>query len=796
MKLYLLTSLRRALNHPKYLLINLLCLTIGVGSAFYIHLFVFKELSTDKFHTNYEEIYKVVRPSNGSDIKFTNTYLPLGQLLKDEIPEIENFVRIAELDYYQIVVNEQRYNLPVTLTDPTLFDLFDFELAVGDKAILVDNPNAIFLRRDIAIKFFGDSNPLGKSFFIEVPGNPNDRLEFIVKGILNDYPEQSTINPQMVGNIKLLEEKYGDNNWRSMIPDLYLNIKKNVNLSDVISKINDIERDGIKSQFSGYTHLGPEYETLRLDDVYFNSSNIRGVARYGDKKLINILSGIGAIILLLVGMNYVILNLGITTSKTREIQTRRTLGASRVSILFQYLFDSILSTSIAFGIVLLLYPFVIDFLHNFQNYHYSILPETDLQLLSIFGLILIIQAVLIGLVLAFVTQRIVSFVNINTNQIYWKNYIYQGLIQFQLITTIVLLSSMLLINKQVDSMKNADLGFKQKDAYSIIGGNDVLLEELSKRSFVKNLSIGNGIFQSEFRSQEVELENETIVNAQILQGNYQFIDLYNIPLIAGKNLDSANCFNTFGEFEKWSNSRNFGITQLLVNEKFVKEANLSDPLGAFVKGNYFPNGQIVGIIKDVRNLPLHYSNTPIVIGSRFRGFSMQVNFDIIEGSDAQIGTFLRDFYKDTGIDLNQRLWSFDFEKLYLKELTIQKLIVAFTLIILLTSCLGLFGLNLFISVSRTKEIGIRKVNGAKIWEVLRLLNKAMIKWVIIAFFIATPIAWYAMDQWLQNFAYQTELSWWIFAEAGLLALGIAILTVSWQSWRAATRNPVEALRYE
>ncbi|MEQ8555662.1 MAG: ABC transporter permease [Cyclobacteriaceae bacterium] len=804
MKLYLLTFFRQSINRPKYLLINLFCLTLGIGCAFYIYLFVYKELNTDRFHSKHEDIYKVfsVR-KDGSEI-WSNSSMLMGPYFKDHLPEIKDYVRLIHWE------NQLNYklgdhvfeNIPITHVDTNFFSVFDFEVIAGSIDKFKNTPNGVFLLPETAVKLFGQENPIGKTISAEEAIRPEQKYEFIVVGLLSNYPEESTIKPQIIANIQQEAKKSSYKHWGAMSAELYLHAP-GTNKFHITQKIKNLPSVKVGNQYYSYNLSFQEYEAAPLKNVYFFSAGIPGNTNHGDEQLINVLISIGFSILFLIVVNYIILNLGIITSRGQEIKTRRTLGASKISVCIQYLVNATLHIFIAFGIILILYPLIIQDLSTFEAYQYTLITATDMDLLLWFIVMLFFTSLSTGLLVYLVSTKTIPIINLSYSPKIKRGRIYQTLIQFQFIITIITIICVLFLDRQINLVRNADLGFDMQNTVLVYTLRDLpIREEVSKLSYVENIAHGHGPFSNAPRLDTVFLADGSKVVAQVIHGDDKFVDAYKIPIVEGSNLNPELCFRSMGEWKTWNNGnrgRSDEVIEVLVNKRFVEKAGLENPVGTLFKnGPGFRSAQIVGILDDYQNVPFYYNSTPIVLGNRFYGYQNRLGINVIPGSKSQLMEFLKTHFTNLGLgsQFDQLVWTYDFDEIYKREVGLLKLVQNLTFVIILISCLGLFALNLFISGSRTKEIGIRKVNGARVIEILKLINKDFVKWVVIAFIIATPIAWYAMDQWLQNFAYKTELSWWIFALAGLLALGIALLTVSWQSWKAATRNPVEALRYE
>jgi len=780
-------------------LINIFSYSIGIVSVLFITLFVVKEFNADQFHKKHNNIYRLLINVKDAPVRYPDTAYPLGNLLKSNHAEIQDFSRFIDSKGFQVTVNEKQFNnQKISYADQSFFSIFNFKLQTGDLNSLYNNPNTIVIDQATAKLYFNSTDVIGKTITSEYLGE-EEKQQYTIVGVLKDYPEQSTIKPQLITDIKPKAEKYEDYYFVSS-PQLYLYMP---NCRDA----NQLAKEFSKTFRRKYNEVTGRNDPIvedsfsiqRLSEVYLKSSDVSDNFPKGDHTLLLVLTGIGIILLLATLMNYLILTLGLSLKNNKQNQIRYILGGSTGWLKKKFAYESVYYTLITFGLSLLLLPFMHKLISNYTNFRYSLFSVSDIKIIACFLLALIALGALCGYV-----QYALLFNNKSQTQDLSKpnnkKPFFSYIIQFQLVIFIVIISGLLLVHRQINFIRNQDLGFDLQNTVSVMlndyENKAIFQQECSTYPFVERTAIGHTLFQHTPYLDDITIDkDQTIVKAQTIFGDHNYIYTYNIKLIAGENIDG----NKLPSVENYFSFRNNNIIDILVNEEFVKKSGLKEPLGTIVSlaSNGRDKGRITGIIQNVRNSPFYNPITPMVIGYALG--HMPDNIVLVK--EGKMDEFNAAFDKFL-IKINKKshfaygTFNFDFDVWYQKEQMLLKTLTLFSLIILAIMLLGLLGISLYITESKTKEIGIRKVNGARISEVMMMLNKDFVKWVAVAFVIATPLAWFAMNMWLENFAYKTELSWWIFVLAGLMALGTALLTASWQSWRAARRNPVDSLRYE
>ena len=777
------TAIRTFLRYRIYTLINLTGLILAFSFAIALLMHVQFEFSFDNFHQNKNQIFRVNEISTNPKSTEISPAIraPYGPALEAEIPEIQSYVRLKpareELAWEE---NRMRFD-KVLYADNDFFQFFSFSLLIGNQSTIL-NDNEIVITEETAGKLFGEQGAIGKSLLLK------NKL-YTVSAIAKNPPHNSHIQFDAIVPINTLLSS----------PDIYVGWDGGVSTHTFVQVTEKAEQKTIKDKlvpflwskinkknegsgfFSEFT-LEPLTKIHLFSDVDYDNF------KKSDIKSVLILLLISCIILFVAILNFIFISTGILSYRGKEFQIKNYLGSGRFEV-FKQLF---VENSLQFSIAVL---FSILIVVSFENYICSLFAY-NFNFLSgrIFSttIFLLIFCVLVSLLISFMTSYS-YFKNNGTSSssqitsVGFRNKKLISVTAIQIGLSIVLITSVIVTSKQLNYALNKDLGFTQKNiiqiSHSEIGKKkEALINEIGKLPGVRNVTASFGIPGLETTANGYRPEGGDqwyIYSALFADEN--FLATYDIKLQEGRNFHSGKS----GKNEPF-----------LINRTLAKSLEWDNPIGKTL----FRNGthEIIGIVEDF-HVGLIYSKIPPLIISKemqeiFYSLSVAINTTDVKQTLSNIESSWKNVMP--GVPFDYSFFDDKFEKLYASVQRTTNILLLFTGIAILISMLGLFGISLMLVNSKTKEIGIRRVNGAKVSEILAMLNKDFIKWVAIAFVIASPIAYYAMNKWLENFAYKTTLSWWIFALAGVLALGIALLTVSWQSWRAATRNPVEALRYE
>jgi putative ABC transport system permease protein len=781
-KYYFKAAFRNLQSNQKFFVISIAGFAFAISVCLSIFLFLAKEFSYDSYHKDNGQIVRMINVKENSSL--------LDYRVKDVMlrnyPEFEDACLILRVDHpIAVKVGEKGFYLDDILSvDNRFFEMFSVSFKAGTQTKPFDNISSAILTESTARTLFGTENPLGKNLMIW------GKILVTITGIIKDFPDNSSISAGILVNAE--NEKFKFNRWMGDSRDLntykwpfqiYFRLNKNVNPDQLLAKIND-RIDLIKPYCE-------EIGFLKLNDVYLNDHTTGSTTKQGNAGLLKILTGIAFIILILSVINYINLTIAQQYKRNKDAGVKKTIGADRIDIIFHFLLESLVVTLIAFILGFIIVWLLMPFYQTLFNTH------LDFKLLLRFHWLIILAGTILGVGLISGSGLAIVFSGVSPARVITgsvilpgkKKYFRNALIVFQFTISVILIFCVIIVQRQVQYVKHKDAGFKKEELLKVdlpdIQPNDVqnslaFLGELRKSPFVKNVSVTSGV-PGEIRNRMGSNMENTNKNMSVpcLLADSAFLETFEIKVIKGRNLGH-------GDFGK----------VCMINEAAYKHFEFENLENK--RFNNFGGYDIIGVVNDFQFTSFHESIGPLCIMFTPRQWNTAVNIRFSDNSTGPGLNLVRKAWDEllSAYPLRYQFYDDWFASMYGSEERFAKTIGLFALLAIVISCIGIFGLAIFSSERKSKEIGIRKVNGARITEIMVMLNSEFVKLVVIAFVIATPVAWYAMHKWLQNFAYKTNLSWWIFALAGLLTLGIALLTVSWQSWRAATRNPVEALRYE
>ncbi|MCX6236210.1 MAG: ABC transporter permease [Bacteroidia bacterium] len=787
LKNYFKTSFRGIIRNPLYSIINITGLVIGIVSIILTLMWVNYEWGYDRFHENRDRIYKISQGSNFSIVP------PLFIQVRDKFPEIEKIIRTSNdaVAYISSINNDIRVKVnDVLYTNSDFDEIFTCKTICGNIKTALNDPNGIILTKKSALKIFGKTNVEG-NVIKYCATFPLRELTLTVMSVVDDLASNSTLKFGAIIPFKALDNikpngMKPDENWRDGYCNIYVLLKKRIDMHSFENKLKEFGGSlekivyGIdpESQQAKERKLG----LVNLKDLHFFNNN--------KKQLIGYISIVGFLIILIAVINYINLSIAKLFSAYPAMFIRKINGANRYELILNILAESIQYSIIAFLIALLFIEACKPILNGLLNIELKMGYSEHPGII----LILILAAIFLGLIAGlYPALKLTSNIPINTAQTNFikkdRNFIRQSLVVFQFTISIALIISVIVISKQLNFLNKKDLGFNNQQIIytqlnkNLYGTYNTFKEKLLKNPDIKSVS-GS---QNELGQVCVTLTrdiNGTSRYFQELPADPDFIETMGLKLIMGRN------FSREMQTDKYQT--------LIISETAVKAFELdSNKIIGTEIFMYDRVARVIGVVKDFYFQSFHHKLDPFMLyyhPGAIGTANIKIGGSNIPGTIEYINKVWNEFSPDIPFDYH--FLDKTYEELYKQDKQFSKIIISFLIVAVIIACLGLFGLVSFITIRRTKEIGIRKVNGARVSEVMTMLNKDFVKWVVIAFVIATPIAFYAMHRWLENFAYKTELSWWIFALSGVLALGIALLTVSWQSLKAATRNPVEALRYE
>jgi len=790
MKRYIIVHIFRTLLRNKFsTIINIFGLSVGVTVVLLISVYLHNELATDKFHKNYESIYRF----GATDFNGTADMPgPLADMVDEKIPEVDMVTRVDFTHSWGMDVkyNEEHLNIKgLIFADAAFFRIFTFESLRGDVKNALDMPNSIVITKSLSQQIFGDEPAVGKQIFLQ------NKEYLTVSALIEDVPGNSSIDFKGVISLPVVKKIEGNNdyskNWGNFNYEMFCTIRDS-DIKSIETKIND-----------EFRHIQPEikktvFSLHPFSRIYFHNQYSDDSLKHGNLQTLLFLGISVLLIIILAVINYINLSVANITGRLKSVGIQKMIGAQKKNIYRQFFYEAIIIISASGLLGLLLAVMLLPILN-----HLTSLSVSVVQLFNYKSLVLILFSVV---ALAALSSYIPFVVVNNQNlQLALKNQMQVGtkksnakyvLAAFQFLITIVLISSTIAVNKQIYYINTTDLGFNKNDATILFfieekptENYNLLKNQLSRYPQIKAMSLSHSSPGTVGMQWGGELQHN---------GKTSHVSFFSVPVTPGY-MEMMGYRMKEGRFFSDSLASDKGC--FILNETATRKYGIAQsPLEAKFTDFGDNIGKIIGVVQDFNFESLHEKVKPLAFCyvPQWGGMCSLVN--IKTGTDDLAATkrIVETEYKKLLPGKAFECFTIKdiFSEYYTKDNNLNKIITAFSLLAILIGCLGLIGIVNITIVSKTKEIGIRKVNGAKVSEILAMLNKDFVKWVIIAFVIATPIAYYAMHKWLENFAYKTTLSWWIFALAGLLALSIALLTVSWQSWRAATRNPVEALRYE
>lgn len=767
-------------------LITLFGLSIGLACTIIITLWVKYELSYDRFHENPQDLYKAAFSYDPQDFHAYILPAPVALHLKEKYPEVKNTTVFYKWRNKKIIQGENKFLVNGSFVEPSFFSMFNFPFKNGSLSDAFIHPNSIVLTQTLAEKLFGQKNPIGD--IVKVDGED----EYIVTAVLEDIPKNSDLQFEFLLPYKLISEQL--NSWDFKVTQIYVQLNNGVDHADFNPQIANV-----------ITQFKPDWNN-RLYITPLTSCHLHNLNGGGRIQYVYILSIVAFLILIIATFNIVNLTMATSDRRIKEIGLRKILGSSKKLLVTQFLLEAQILAMMALGFALIFIELLLPSVNN--------LLQADLDLSYNFFTILILLgfAAFTGLISGIYPASFLSslkpidlikksirpfgFSNKNSSSPNTQKIsLRSGLVIFQFALAIVLITGIIVITQQVQFMKQKDLGFNKenilvvhmqnqlKDKYEAAKNELLMMPEIS--SISTSLSPLTTWWMSDMPAWDGK-ETDNIFSMGLNFVDYDFDETIGVEVIEGRFLS-----------KEYSKDATDGF---VINEAAVKAMELENPVGTkmslFGGTSSEQKGEIIGVVKNMHTESLHSEIKPFAFKYSPKGSFMFIKINSSTNSTIveTIKNKLEQIVPNDPIELS--LLEDDLNELYSSEETTEKLIGSSSLIAIIISGLGLFGLSFYSLQKRIKEIGIRKVNGAKVSEILIMLNTDFVKWVAIAFVIAVPIAWYAMKTWLQNFVYKIELSWWIFALAGIIALLIALITVSFQTYKVARRNPVEALRYE
>lgn len=813
---YIKIAWRNLMKNKVFSFINVLGLSIGLTCCMLITLYIVHETSYDTYHKNANSIYQLgtVFIDQGVETKGANTAAPVGRMLQQEYPEVAASTRTLNLfrddkTLFQVKKNNGElnsiYETKGFLADSNFFQVLTYNFKEGNPATALLEPNSVVINEDIAHKLFGNESAINK--IVHISSSTNGDTSFRVTGVFASSPGPTHLDARFFlsfrgGNM----DGFANDNPSLANNNMfytYLLLKKDADAKMLAQKFPGFIQRHLGEQLK-QMGKGRSYFLTPITDIYLSGVSSNGIVT-GSKTSLFILGSIALLTLLIACINFMNLSTANSAKRAAEVGVRKVLGAQKTSLLRQFLGESLVMALIALAFAALFTFLLLPVFEQVAGKTLIISAQQKIILGALFILLAVITGLLAGSYPAFYLS---SFRPIKVLKGKFSNSLAaislrKGLVVFQFIISIVLIVASVVIANQMNFLRQKDLGF-QKDQQIIIplrtstAKNSV---QAFKNDVANNTSIRSigtsmaypGIFNPQdwlMYRQNQTMDNSKKIYINLVDNN--FLQTLGVRLVAGRLFSSAFAADT--------------LTSFVINEKAVKEFGFASPQDAVGKWLAFDwDGEqrrftIVGVVKDFHFKDLHEAIEPFAFRF-YNNADAGFNYIIAHSSDGNIKQSLSTLEAAwKKLNPNEPFeYSFldqDFQKNYEADSRRASLINYFTIIAIIISCLGLFGLATFTAEQRTKEIGIRKVLGASVYGVVALLSKDFLKLVVIAVIIASPLAWYVMNKWLQNFAYQTSIGWQVFALTTFIAVFISFATISFQAVKAALANPVKSLRTE
>lgn len=809
LKNYLLTTWRNLSRNKLFSGINLLGLAIGLACFLLISLYVLDELSFDRFNANADRIYRVSADGRwgGQDLHMSETPDVLGPAVKKDFPGVEQYTRIYANVNTRFIRKGSQY-IPennAAYVDSAFFDVFTLPAVDGDAQTALNEPHAVVLSASLATKYFG--TPLAAGRDLEMKGNGQTTL-YKVKAVIRDMPDNAHFHYDLLFAMKGLDYHWnqpGNHNFNT-----YLLLNKGADPKKVESNFDQylvnyvlpVLKDFQITSMEQFRKAGNrlQYSLMPLTDIHLRSHQIDELSPPGSIQYVYIFSVVALFILLIACVNFMNLTTARSAGRAKEVGIRKVLGTSRRQLMRQFLVESVFLVSVSLLLAIGLATLGLPLFNTLSGKSMPLGRLFSPTLLTLIGVLPLTIGLLAGSYPAFFLSafRPIEVLKGNLKTGSGGERLRSVLVVFQFTTSILLMTGTLVVYRQLDFMKNRDLGF-DKQQVLIVDGTEAL---------------GTGIQAFKQRVLQLPGVKSGSVSA-FLPVAHAERDTYNV--FKAPSTNASNAFNTQWWTIDYDYLRTMGMvlvkgrnfsqdfagdsSAVIINETTARILGHPDPIGKNIyltdDNNSMHPHPVIGVVKNFNFESMHQAVGPLILqaqGMSTGSVSFRMNTTHTSESIARIGDIWKTM--SPGTPFNYRFMDQSFDDMYKTDQQVGKIALVFAALALVIGCMGIFGLAAFIAERRTKEIGIRKVLGASVGGILGLLSAEFTRLVVISFVIAAPLAWWMMSRWLQDFAYRTTLSWWIFMVAGLATFLIALVTVSFQSLKAAMSDPVKSLRAE
>lgn len=806
LKNYFKTAIRNLTKNKFYTSINIIGLAVGIATCLLILLYVVDELSYDKYNVNADRIYRVNNEVKFGDNHFDLAVAPamMGPTIVKELPEVKQYTRLRS--YGSFLVKKVNTNLRenrVAYGDSTLFEVFTLPMIEGDPKTALVEPHSVVITESMAEKYFNNTDVIGKNLIINDTGN------YKITGVIKDIPAQSHFNFDFFVAMSENPDSRNDN-WLSENWNTYILLNKNADVKKLEAELNDMMDRYVGPEIQGVANLTLDQfkkgggfiraSLTPLTDIHLHSNKTGELDGNGNIQFVYIFSAIALFILLIACVNFMNLSTARSSNRAKEVGVRKVLGSLRMNLVQQFLTESLLLSLIALFFAVCIASLLLPYFNHLSGksihldnmFHPSIL----LALISF----MVVVGLLAGSYPAFYLSAFqpIDVLKGKLAKGFKRSWLRNSLVVFQFVVSIILIIGTVVIYNQLNYIHHKDIGYNRNQVLVINNTNALGNEtttfrnELLQISGVQNATMTGFIPTGFDRNNDAfftstALEPKSAVSMQIWQVDENYIPTLDMKLLQGRNFSPQFPTDSSAIIVNEAAAKFLGTKDIL-NKKLYRISDL--------KTKQLEEFHIVGVVKNFNFSSLRDVITPLALhlGKSEGNISIRINSASIPSVIEQVKNKWTEMAPGRPLDFS--FMDEQFNKLYTAEQKTGQIIIMFALLAILIACLGLFGLVTYAAEQRTKEIGIRKVLGANVSSIVTMIAKDFLRLVIIASFIAFPVAWWAMNKWLQDFAYRVNLSWWIFIAAGLLTVVIALTTISFQAIKAAIANPVKSLRTE
>jgi putative ABC transport system permease protein len=797
-KNYLKIALRNLKKNKAFSFINIAGLAIGMACCILILLYVSDELSYDNFHENEDRIYRILSFSTigGTTREFAMTPPAMVPVLAQSIPEIESFVRIFRFPNIRIRYQDKNFNMSdFFLADSSFFDFFSHQFLTGDSKTALKNPNSMVITEDTAKQIFGDEDPLGKtiSFF---GGQLSD---IKITGIIKNVPNNSHYTFNLVLSINTLTSMDNQQFNRFLTEAIgfsvysYVLLKEGAEPVQVKEKIMEVVENkwGKALKERGIVR---DYPLQKLRDIHLMSNYEAEIGNPGNINYIYLFSAVALLVLFIACFNFINLSTARSIQRAKEVGLRKVFGAFRGQLVKQFLFESIFMSFLGLVIGIITVILILPTFNGLTGKTFSSAELLSSTIILAFLAIIILTGFFAGSFPAFILSSFnpVKTVKGKLGEGSKKLVLRKTLVMLQFSISIFMIFGILVILKQMDYLKNKDLGFNKEQSIVIPSGGrnpEALTNRILQNPRIKSVTFSQNI-PGQFTGDDTYFQEgrnrEETTRVSAFTVDHDFFKTFEIKLLHGRLFSKK--FPTDA------------TESIIINEEAAREFGWgADSIGKMItntdRGNI--RKRIIGIVNNFHHKSLKHKINPTVLelNTEFYNFAaIRISHEDVSSTIA----YLKKLWKETNPQFQFRYFFIDddFRMKYPEEEKVRQIYFYFGILAIFVACLGLYGLSSYTIMMRTKEIGIRKVLGSSFQSIVIMLTKDFLKWVSIANIIAWPLAYFIMNRWLQNFAYRISIEWWIFLVSGIIALFISLIIVGFEAQKSARSNPINALRYE